>query len=161
MFCKLLVFIISLISQYYYKLNFLTLIPQLFSLTLFITSWATISCPGFCHVRNFTYLSAAIRKTIKSQQDMAKIQIKSEKLTPFGGIFLLWNSILSLMKSSWLRHSKNTYFITDWQTIFCIFASPNIGWRERYFNYVCPKGNYSAITPLWVFVNNPNTTSRR
>ena len=31
---------------------------------------------------------------------MAKKQIKSEKLTPFGGIFVLWNSILSLMKSS-------------------------------------------------------------
>ena len=34
-----------------------TLIPQHFDLTLFISSWATKSCSGFCHVRNFTYLS--------------------------------------------------------------------------------------------------------
>ena len=76
-----------------------TLIPQHFSLTLFITSRATISCPGFCHVRNFTYLSVAIPKTVKSQQDMAKVQIKSEKLTPFGGIFSIMKQFDSTLSS--------------------------------------------------------------
>ena len=39
-----------------------SLIPQHYNLTLFISSWATKSCPGFCHVRIFTYLSVAKRK---------------------------------------------------------------------------------------------------
>ena len=76
-----------------------TLIPQLFSLTLFIIFWATISCSRFCHVRNFTYLSAAIPKTIKSQQDMANIQIKSEKLTPFRGKFSIMEQFDSTLSS--------------------------------------------------------------
>ena len=42
-----------------------TLIPQHYNLTLFISSWATKSCPGFCHVRIFTYLSVAKRKQAK------------------------------------------------------------------------------------------------
>ena len=42
-----------------------TLIPQHYNLTLFISSWATKSCPGFCRVRFFTYLSVAIRKQAK------------------------------------------------------------------------------------------------
>ena len=37
------------------------------------------------HVRNSAYLSAA--KNNKTLNDMAKVQIKSEKLTPFWGIF--------------------------------------------------------------------------
>ena len=78
---------------------FRPLIPQLFSLTLFITSWATISCSGFCHVRNFTYLSVATPKTIKSQQDMAKVQIRSEKLTPFGRIFSIMEQFDSTLSS--------------------------------------------------------------
>jgi len=43
----------------------LTLIPQHYSLTLFISAWATKSCPGFCHVRIFTYLSVAKRRQAK------------------------------------------------------------------------------------------------
>ena len=43
-----------------------TLIPQHFDLTLFISSWATKSCSGFCHVRFFTYLSVAIQNKRKS-----------------------------------------------------------------------------------------------
>lgn len=52
-----------------------------------MSSWAAKCCPGFCHVRVFTYLSVANPKTRKTITDMAKIAIKSEKLTPFGGIF--------------------------------------------------------------------------
>ena len=40
---------ITLIPQHYYKLNFLS-------------TWATKSCPGFCHVEEFTYLSVAKEK---------------------------------------------------------------------------------------------------
>ena len=43
-----------------------TLIPQHFDLTLFISSWATKSCSGFCHVRFFTYLSVANQNKRKS-----------------------------------------------------------------------------------------------
>ena len=45
-------------------------------------------CPGFCYVEEFTYLSVAKNKQENPTIDMAKIQIKSEKLTPFIGIFL-------------------------------------------------------------------------
>ena len=45
--------------------EFISLIPQHYNLTLFISSWATKSCPGFCHVRIFTYLSVAKRKQAK------------------------------------------------------------------------------------------------
>ena len=43
----------ALIPQHYYKLNFLS-------------TWATKSCSGFCHVEEFTYLSVAkINKRIR------------------------------------------------------------------------------------------------
>ena len=45
------------------------------------------SSSGFCHVEEFTYLSVAKNKQENPTIDMAKILIKSEKLTPFGGIF--------------------------------------------------------------------------
>ena len=38
-----------------------TQISQYFSLTFFLSSWATKYCPGFCHVRFSTYLSAAFQ----------------------------------------------------------------------------------------------------
>ncbi|KXU57460.1 hypothetical protein HMPREF3218_0201436 [Prevotella bivia] len=41
---------------------------------------------GFCHVRIFSYLSVA-KKQENPTIDMVKIQIKSERLTPFGGLF--------------------------------------------------------------------------
>ena len=44
-----------------------------------------MSCSGFCHVRNFTYPSVA--KNSKILNDMAKVQIKSEKFTPLGVFF--------------------------------------------------------------------------
>ena len=62
-----------LIPQHYYKLNFLS-------------TRATKSCSGFCHVRVFTHLSVA-KKQENPTMDMAKIQIKSERLTPFGVLF--------------------------------------------------------------------------
>ena len=44
------------------------------------------------HVRNSAYLSAA--KNNKTLNDMAKVQIKSEKLTPFGVFFRLWSNLM-------------------------------------------------------------------
>jgi len=41
---------------------------------------------GFGHVRNLLTLVLQI-KTSKIINDMAKVSIKSEKITPFGGIF--------------------------------------------------------------------------
>ena len=38
---------------------FLTLIPQHYYKLNFLSTWATKSCSGFCHVRIFTYLSVA------------------------------------------------------------------------------------------------------
>ena len=46
--------------------SYKSLIPQHFDLTLFISSWATKSCSGFCHVRFFTYLSVANQNKRKS-----------------------------------------------------------------------------------------------
>ena len=56
--------ILSSMSLYVVALMY-PLIPQHYNLTLFISSWATKSCPGFCHVRIFTYLSVAKRKQAK------------------------------------------------------------------------------------------------
>ena len=67
---------------------------------VFISSWATKCCPGFCHVRVFTYLSVANPKTRKIVTDMAKVAIKSEKLTPFGGIFPIMEQFSSLLSST-------------------------------------------------------------
>ena len=84
-------FMITLIPQHYCKLNFLS-------------TWATKSCSGFCHVRIFTYLSVAKRKQAKLWYDMAKIQIKSEKLTLFGGKFsghgAIWHHIVFCINPS-------------------------------------------------------------
>ena len=81
---------ITLIPQHYYKLNFLS-------------TWATKSCSGFCYVRIFTYLSVA-KKQENPTIDMAKIQIKSERLTPFGGLFsghgAIWLHIIICIASS-------------------------------------------------------------
>ena len=75
----------TLIPQHYYKLNFLS-------------TWATKSCSGFCHVRIFTYLSVA-KKQENPTIDMAKIQIKSERLTPFGGLFSIMEQFDSTLSS--------------------------------------------------------------
>ena len=44
---------------------------------------------------------------------MAKVQIKSEKLTPFGGIFSIMDTALSF-KISWM-YSQKSYFIVALQ----------------------------------------------
>ena len=73
----------SLIPQHYYNLNFF---KYLSNKKLLLWQAAEPSGPGFCHIEEFTYLSVA-NKQENSTIDMAKIQIKSEKLTPFGGLF--------------------------------------------------------------------------
>ena len=56
----LLVFLkISLLRLYYSKSFKTALIPQHYYKYNFLSTWATKSCSGFCHVRFFTYLSAA------------------------------------------------------------------------------------------------------
>ena len=81
------------------KLNKLSLIPQNHYKLYFLSTWATKSCSGFCHVRNFTYLSVANQKQAKLWYDMAKVAIKSEKLTPFGGIFSIMEQFDSRLSS--------------------------------------------------------------
>ena len=81
------------------KLNKLSLIPQNHYKLYFLSTWATKSCSGFCHVRNFTYLSVGNQKQAKLWYDMAKVAIKSEKLTPFGGIFSIMEQFDSRLSS--------------------------------------------------------------
>ena len=81
------------------KLNKLSLIPQNHYKLYFLSTWATKSCSGFCYVRNFTYLSVANQKQAKLWYDMAKVAIKSEKLTPFGGIFSIMEQFDSRLSS--------------------------------------------------------------
>ena len=50
-------------------------------------------------MRIFTYLSVAKRKQAKLWHNMAKIQIKSEKLTPFGGFFRVMEQFDSTLSS--------------------------------------------------------------
>lgn len=56
--------------------------------------------PRFCHVSVFTYLSVANPKTKKTATGMAKVAIKSERLTPFGGIFPIMEQFTSLLSST-------------------------------------------------------------
>ena len=77
----------------------LPLIPQNHYKLYFLSTWATKSCSGFCHVRNFTYLSVANQKQAKLWYDMAKVALKSEKLTPFGGIFSIMEQFDSRLSS--------------------------------------------------------------
>ena len=51
-------------------------------------------CSESCHVRKLAYLSIADKKINKLLNDMAKVRIKSEKLTPFGGIFSIMDPLL-------------------------------------------------------------------
>ena len=44
------------------------------------------NCSGLCHARIFTYLSAA-KQNKQNRQWHGKYNIKSEIITPFGGIF--------------------------------------------------------------------------
>ena len=46
-----------------------------------------MSFSGFYHLKKFTYLSVAKKSLVNTIDDMAKIQIKSYKVTPFGPIF--------------------------------------------------------------------------
>ena len=45
----------------------------------------------------FSLVSVSLLKTNKTLNDMAKVQIKSEKLTPFGGIFSIMEEIDALL----------------------------------------------------------------
>ena len=64
----------------------------------------------FCHVEEFTYLSVAKRKQAKLWYDMAKIQIKSEKHTPFGEIFSGCGAIwLHIVICNLLNHRSKVY----------------------------------------------------
>lgn len=55
--------------------------------------------PRIVSCQSFTYLSFANPKTRKTGTDMKKIAIKSEKLTPFGGIFPIMEQFSSLLSS--------------------------------------------------------------
>ena len=114
-------------------IGFLSLVESL------LWDWATKWCPGFCHVRNFTYLSIAKRKRAKLWYNMAKILIKSEKLTPFGGFFsnmeqfdsMLSTQPLVLEAAVWLFRANRctslitiTFFVNNLVILIyiCIFA---------------------------------------
>ena len=43
-------------------------------------------------MKNIAYY--LLLKTNKTLNDMAKVQIKSKKLAPFGGFFRLWSSLI-------------------------------------------------------------------
>lgn len=63
---------------------------------VFTSSWAVKCCPGFCHVRVFTYLSVVNPKIRKNVADMVKMVIKFEKLMSFGGVFLIMEKFFSI-----------------------------------------------------------------
>ena len=84
----------------------ISLIPQHFDLTLFISSEQQKVAQDFaCQIFHFI-LVLQIKTSVNRKQDMAKVQIKSEKHTqPFGGIF----------SNSWSNfdiHSFQPYYST-------------------------------------------------
>ena len=65
------------IINYYFQLwqkRSLTLIPQHYYKYNFLSTWATKSCSGFCHVRFFTYLSVANQNMYQTRQTWQRKQ---------------------------------------------------------------------------------------
>ena len=74
------------------------LIPQHYYKTNFLSTWATKSCPGFCSVEEFTYLSVA--KINKQNSDMTwrryKLNLRNSLLLE--EYFQSWTRIFHLRK---------------------------------------------------------------
>ena len=56
---------LTLIPQHYYKYNFLS-------------TWATKSCSGFCHVKEFTYISVAKKQENSINGNFYKLNIYTD-----------------------------------------------------------------------------------
>ena len=97
----------------------INLIPQHYNLTLFISSWATISCLGFCRVRFFIYLKVAIIKQAKILTSRCNGTNKNRKFHDFWWNFfnygeiwlqsLIWNRLNPRyeMQAVWLSIQRN------------------------------------------------------
>ena len=57
------------------------------------------------YVGKFTYLSAA-KTQIKNIRHLAKVNIKYEKTTPFGGIYYAWDNHLKLFTTNIIGNTK-------------------------------------------------------
>ena len=80
-------------------------------------------------MRIFTYLSVAKRKQAKLRYDMAKIQIKSEKLSPFGGFFRVmeqFDSTLSSVIDSTSGMWQNKSYIPTPRATIILFSACKI-----------------------------------
>ena len=81
---RLCIIVLTLIPQHYYKFNILS-------------TWATKSCPV---MPNFSpILVSQIKICVSNPTDMAKVAIKSEKLSPFGGILSIMEQFDSKLSS--------------------------------------------------------------
>ena len=81
---RLCIIVLTLIPQHYYKFNILS-------------TWATKSCPV---MPNFSpILVSQIKICVSNPTDMAKVTIKSEKLSPFGGILSIMEQFDSKLSS--------------------------------------------------------------
>ena len=79
---RLCIIVLTLIPQHYYKFNILS-------------TWATKSCPV---MPNFSpILVSQIKICVSNPTDMAKVAIKSEELSPFGGIFSIMEQFDSML----------------------------------------------------------------
>ena len=85
------VFLLPLILHHYCKLNLLSTRATKSSWT---SQAAKPSDPGFCHIENIHSSQCCKNKQENPATDKAKIQIKSEKPTPLGGIFSDYGAIL-------------------------------------------------------------------
>ena len=88
-------------------------------------------------MRIFTYLSVAKRKQAKLWHNMAKIQIKSEKLTPFGGFFRVmeqFDSTLSSVIDSTSGMWQNKSYIPTPRATSCAWRTSH---RLKESNHPC------------------------
>jgi len=87
---------------------------------------------GFCHVRFFNYLSAA-NQDKQNHHYMAKVQIKSEKITAFGGIFFVLDKFDSILSSVIDSHLGLRSTLIGYQSarLYGLQTSTDTSWHCR------------------------------
>jgi len=98
-------------------------------------------------VRNFTYLGAA-NKTSKQETDMAKVAIKIENITSFGGIYHIMDVFSKLgfekLTESVLSKRGSSGKAFCYGSIFCGFSYFPIGLGGGFHDYARTKKHRST-----------------
>ena len=111
------------------------------------SAWETKFSKHLDIVRNFTYLGAA-NKTSKQETDMAKVAIKIENITSFGGIYHIMDVFSKLgfekLTESVLGKRGSSGKAFCYGSIFCGFSYFPIGLGGGFHDYARTKKHRST-----------------